>query len=153
MKIRLLDSLYFWILILLSWLNHIWIFLELSCIYCAGWLCQQTWNSSWSYPSPYWYEPCHYKSLYILSCWMVYGWWAFFFFSFRVMFTFLLSLYEEWSIIQCFFRICDFSVFNVVDNDGNKIRDKEALDYIKRVRSCLPMFLYFILEKRCRSLF
>jgi len=30
-----------------------------------------------------------------------------------------------------------FSVFNVTDRNGNKIKDKEVIDYIQRVGSCL----------------
>lgn len=34
-----------------------------------------------------------------------------------------------------------FSVFNVIDRNGNKIRDKEVIDYIQRVGICLLEFL------------
>ena len=37
-----------------------------------------------------------------------------------------------------------FSVFNVIDHNGNKIRDKEVIDYIQRVGFCmLEFFKYF----------
>ena len=43
------------------------------------------------------------------------------------------------------------SVFNVIDYDGNKIRDKEVIDYIQRVGTIIWMLFVFKYSSQLHS--